>query len=203
MKRTVRVNESMHSNGPQAAPPGIGSVRHTMGPSGSIRCVANGSAGRILSLLHLREQLGEPPHIHLERERAVAKFWLVPIIWIVRGDSRPANRGGSKNSLAATRPSLWRPGLSSFAAGREPLATDVQVSEDESVVSLAEGRRRSAPLVWLPRLLGASATARSNWRPIGDGEGVHWPDADEDISVEALLSSVQSVDCRQRSSQGA
>ena len=72
--------------------------------------------------------------------------------------------------------------MSSFAARRLPLAMDVQVSEDEIIVSLADGRRLSAPLVWFPRLLGASATARSNWRLIGDGEGVHWPDTDEDIS---------------------
>jgi hypothetical protein len=84
--------------------------------------------------------------------------------------------------------------MSSFAARREPLAVDVQVTEDEITVSLADGRRVSAPLVWFPRLLGASAPARSNWRLIGDGEGIHWPDADEDISVEALLLGVPSVD---------
>ncbi len=84
--------------------------------------------------------------------------------------------------------------MSSFAAKREPLAVDVQVSEDEITVSLADGRRVSAPLVWFPRLLGASSAARSNWRLIGDGEGVHWPDADEDISIEALLLGAPSVD---------
>ena len=77
-------------------------------------------------------------------------------------------------------PGSWRLGMSSFAVRREPLAMDVQVSDDEINVSLADGRRVSAPLVWFPRLRGASAAARSNWRLIGDGEGVHWPDADED-----------------------
>jgi hypothetical protein len=93
--------------------------------------------------------------------------------------------------------------MSSFAARREPLAMDVQVSDDEIIVSLTDGRRLSAPLVWFPRLLSASAAARSNWRLIGDGEGVHWPDADEDISVEGLLSGVPSVDFAHRTSQGA
>lgn len=92
--------------------------------------------------------------------------------------------------------------MSSFAARREPLATDVQVSEDEITVSLADGRRVSAPLVWFPRLLAASVAARSNWRLMGDGEGVHWPDADEDISVEALLLGVPSVDFSHRAAGG-
>jgi hypothetical protein len=93
--------------------------------------------------------------------------------------------------------------MSSFAARREPLAINVQVSEDEITVSLADGRRVSAPLVWFPRLLAASVSARSNWRLIGDGEGVHWPDADEDISVEALLLGVPSVDFSPRAAGGA
>ncbi len=80
---------------------------------------------------------------------------------------------------------------------------DVQVSEDEIIVSLADGRRVSAPLVWFPRLRNVSASARSNWRLIGDGEGIHWPDADEDISVEALLSGVPSVDFTRRTGDGA
>ncbi len=93
--------------------------------------------------------------------------------------------------------------MSSSAARREALAMDVQVSEDEIIVSLTDGRRVSAPLVWFPRLRNASASARSNWRLIGDGEGVHWPDADEDISVEALLSGVPSVDLTRRISDSA
>ena len=93
--------------------------------------------------------------------------------------------------------------MSSFAVRREPLAMAVQVSEDEIIVSLADGGRVSAPLVWFPRLRGASAAARSNWRLIGDGEGVHWPDADGDVHVEALLSGVPSVEFARRTSGGA
>jgi hypothetical protein len=93
--------------------------------------------------------------------------------------------------------------MSSFAARREPVAVDVQVSEDEITVSLADGRRVSASLVWFPRLFGASVEARSNWRLLGDGEGVHWSDADEDISVEALLLGVPSVDFSRRVGGGA
>jgi hypothetical protein len=52
---------------------------------------------------------------------------------------------------------------------------------------LADGREISAPLAWFPRLRDASDAQRANWRLIGRGEGVHWPDLDEDVSVNALL----------------
>jgi hypothetical protein len=52
---------------------------------------------------------------------------------------------------------------------------------------LADGREISAPLAWFPRLRDASDAQRANWRRIGHGEGVHWPDLDEDVSVNALL----------------
>jgi hypothetical protein len=68
-----------------------------------------------------------------------------------------------------------------------PLARSVIVSNDELSVHLADGRAITVPLVWFPRLLNATAAARSNWELLGDGEGIHWPDADEDLSVEGLL----------------
>ena len=69
-----------------------------------------------------------------------------------------------------------------------PLARSVVVSEDDLTVELADGRAISVPLVWFPRLLGATPAARDNWEILGDGEGVHWLDADEDLSVEGLLA---------------
>ena len=68
-----------------------------------------------------------------------------------------------------------------------PLATDVETSEDELTVSLADGRRISVPLVWFPRLLDATADERAEYRLIGGGEGIHWPRVDEDINVLGLL----------------
>lgn len=68
-----------------------------------------------------------------------------------------------------------------------PLARTVIVSEDESTVGLADGRVITVPLVWFPRLVHAEAAARSNWDIPGDGAGIHWPDADEDLGVEGLL----------------
>ena len=63
----------------------------------------------------------------------------------------------------------------------------VEVTEDSLVVDLADGRTTSVPLAWYPRLLHAAPEERDNWRLIGEGEGIHWPDLDEDISVENVL----------------
>jgi len=67
---------------------------------------------------------------------------------------------------------------------------DVRVTNHELVVALADGRTLSVPLVWYPRLLNATAEQRKDWQLIGDGEGVHWPQIDEDLSVAGLLRGV-------------
>jgi len=69
-----------------------------------------------------------------------------------------------------------------------PLATNVRVSDKGVQVSLADGREIKAPLTWFLRLQSASRRARSNWRLIGGGVGIHWDEIDEDISVAALLA---------------
>ena len=69
-----------------------------------------------------------------------------------------------------------------------PLARTVVVSDDELTVILADGRVIAVPLVWFPRLLHADAASRGKWELLGDGEGIHWPDVDEDLSVEGLLA---------------
>jgi len=70
---------------------------------------------------------------------------------------------------------------------RAPEAQDVTVTEDTLVIELTDGRTISAPIAWYPRLLHATPDERNNWRLIGKGEGIHWPDLDEDISVENIL----------------
>ncbi len=71
-------------------------------------------------------------------------------------------------------------------------AQAVTVSEDELTVALEDGRTISVPLAWFPRLLHATPAERANWRLIGDGEGIHWPELDEDIAVAHLLAGVPS-----------
>lgn len=68
-----------------------------------------------------------------------------------------------------------------------PNAVDVHVSDDSLTVDLSDGRTISAPLGWYPRLEHGTPKERSNWRLIGHGQGMHWEDLDEDLSVEGLL----------------
>ena len=70
---------------------------------------------------------------------------------------------------------------------RIALAENVSVTEDSLIVDLDDGRTISVPLAWFPRLLHGTVEERNNWRLIGKGEGIHWPDLDEDISVEGVL----------------
>ena len=79
-------------------------------------------------------------------------------------------------------------GISTAAA--DPRAEHVEISEDELTVTLTDGRRVSVPLAWFPRLLDATPRQRANWSFIGDGDGIHWPDIDEDLSVAGLLLGV-------------
>ena len=67
------------------------------------------------------------------------------------------------------------------------LATKVTVTEDTLTAEISDGRTISAPLAWYPRLLNATPDELENFQLIGNGEGIHWPDLDEDVSVENLL----------------
>jgi len=73
-----------------------------------------------------------------------------------------------------------------------PYAVDVHSTEDTLTVDFSDGRTISVPLGWYPRLEYASPGERTNWRLIGKGQGVHWEDIDEDISVEGLLAGKPS-----------
>ena len=71
-------------------------------------------------------------------------------------------------------------------------AHSVEIDQETLKVDLVDGRSVSVPLAWYPRLMHGTHEQRSNWRLIGAGEGLHWPDLDEDISVENLLSGKPS-----------
>jgi len=66
-------------------------------------------------------------------------------------------------------------------------AQNVQITDDALIVDLSDGRTVSVPLAWFPRLLHGTLEERNKWRLIGEGEGIHWLDLDEDISVENLI----------------
>lgn len=64
---------------------------------------------------------------------------------------------------------------------------EIEVTEDTITAYLTDGRTISVPLVWSWRLAEATPEQRANYELIGDGEGVHWPDIDEDISAHGML----------------
>jgi len=72
----------------------------------------------------------------------------------------------------------------------DPRITGVRVGDDTITATLADGRTITVPLVWSWRLSEATTEQRANWRLIGSGEGVHWPDVDEDISVRGMLDGI-------------
>src|SRR5262245_21517540 len=78
----------------------------------------------------------------------------------------------------STSPSEFRPAM----------AQQVTVTDDALIVDLVDGRTVSVPVSWYPRLAHGTPAERSNWRLLGRGEGIHWPDLDEDISVAGLLA---------------
>ena len=71
---------------------------------------------------------------------------------------------------------------------RAAAAQSVRGTEDALRVDLADGRTITVPLAWFPRLMHGAPAERANWRLIGGGEGIHWPDLDEDISTNSLLA---------------
>ena len=71
---------------------------------------------------------------------------------------------------------------------RIPEALNVLLTDDTLSVDLSDGRSISVPVAWFPRLLHASEQERNKWRLIGRGQGIHWEDIDEDISIEGLIA---------------
>lgn len=82
--------------------------------------------------------------------------------------------------------------MSTLAVETEPRAMEVEVTDDELTVRLVDGRRVSVPLVWYPRLLHATPEQRNDWELIGEGEGIHWPRVDEDLSVAGILRGTRA-----------
>jgi hypothetical protein len=84
--------------------------------------------------------------------------------------------------------------MSTLVTERDIFAESVHFSEDSLTVRLDDGRTLSVPLAWYPRLLGGTKAERENYELIGEGEGIHWPELDEDISVEGLLAGRRSAE---------
>ncbi len=77
--------------------------------------------------------------------------------------------------------------MSTLSVKTHALAEKAEFTDNDMVVSLVDGRKVIIPLVWFPRLANATKDQLENYELLGDGEGIHWPEIDEDISVAGLL----------------
>jgi hypothetical protein len=77
--------------------------------------------------------------------------------------------------------------MGTLALAADERVVEVELTNDNLIVSLMDGRTISVPLVWYPRLLKATPKQRRNWQIAGGGFGIHWPDIDEDLNTEGLL----------------
>jgi hypothetical protein len=133
----------------------------------------------------------EPKHVYVQREKKICKFWLEPL-------SLSKNTGFPSVELNSIRRTIennlskvseaWD--LSIVASNADPRLSDFRVTNDEISAYMVDGRTISVPLAWSWRLSEATEDQRNNFEILGDGQGVHWPEIDEDISVEGMLSGV-------------
>lgn len=77
---------------------------------------------------------------------------------------------------------------------KTPYAVSASMDDEALSIELSDGRRISAPLAWYPRLMHATGAERQNCRIIGQGSGLHWPDVEEDISVESIIKGRPSME---------
>src|SRR5436190_22923207 len=104
------------------------------------------------------------------------------------GSARENSTGSGAFLWSMNRQSL-RHGMST-AINAEPRIKDVAVNDETITAHLVDGRTISVPLAWSWRLSDATPAQRANWRLIGDGHGIHWPDVDEDFSAVGMLHGV-------------
>ena len=83
---------------------------------------------------------------------------------------------------------------SSAVEAQRVMALRVDITDDTLTVDLSDGRTLSVPLAWYPRLSHRTSDERKRWRFIADGLGIHWPDLDEDVSIENLLAGKRSAE---------
>ncbi len=72
----------------------------------------------------------------------------------------------------------------------------VECKRKKLIVAFDDGREIATPLEWYPRLVKGTAKQRANWEICGAGRGIHWPELDEDLSIEGMINGIPSVEYR-------
>jgi len=130
----------------------------------------------------------EPPHVHVTAGERIAKFWLDPVELESSRRLRADEINRLRKRVEGRQPCFWRHGMRTLDLESDPIAVAVVFSADAFRVTLDDGRELSVPLAWFPRLLHGTPEQRQNWDLIGRGEGLHWEELDEDISIVGLLA---------------
>lgn len=112
-------------------------------------------------------------------------------------DSRPTSSTEYVNLFGKILIRYWRPGVS-IANSLEPKIKKISIDDDEIVADLMDGRTISIPLAWSWRLSEATEEQRNNYKIIADGIGIHWPDVDEDISAQGMLTGTPARPSKQK-----
>jgi hypothetical protein len=134
----------------------------------------------------------EPVHIHVKRDRQIAKFWLRPVLLA-------KNKGFSALNSTVLIVSWFNMDKSSVSLGmttltleNEPAALNVTIRDEKLIVDLVDGRTLVVPLEWYPRLVHSTDSERQRWILLGNGYAIEWPDVDEHLGIEGLIAGRRS-----------
>lgn len=84
-----------------------------------------------------------------------------------------------------------------IATSSDPRIIALEVTDDAFIAQLADGRAISVPIAWSWRLANATPAQRKRFEIMGSGEGIHWPDIDEDISARGMLQGLPACPPKQ------
>jgi hypothetical protein len=135
---------------------------------------------------------GEPRHIHVIEMTRSPSSGYNQYAWSTTKASPLRNCSGSGCWFRSIRTRSSGNGMPTSALVEAATARHVRVTGGRLVVDLRDGRQVSVPVAWYPRLAEGTPAERRRWELIGTGVGIHWPDLDEDIEVEALLLGLAS-----------
>ncbi len=136
----------------------------------------------------------EPVHIHVFRDDCMTKFWVSPLRMAVNVGFNAKELRDIEKMVEENKSELERKWNSLAIAEREAEARSIEVTDEELIVHLVDGRTVSAPISWYPRLLHGTAEERNHYELTGRGYGIHWPSLDEDLSVRGLLKGNPSFE---------
>ena len=138
----------------------------------------------------------EPKHVHIRRERKTCKFWLEPVVLASNEGFAPQELNRVRQLILQNVQKIMEAGESTVEKN-EPRITSIEVSDDSITAQLVDGRMISVPVVWSWRLANATPEQRNNFEILGSGQGVHWPDIDEDISARGMLEGIPARPAKQ------